>query len=195
LVFRSPIDGVLRLVLNEYHELMDLTSHVLPYLRPLQKIRETALKSALDNLSLLSSTSKRTSKCLDSGKNLITKALSKTGKTTSHTGRKSGELLGYDIVSYKVTMILVIHGFVAVLKKDMNELIRDLEQIAMVLIDSFVDAKKVEWIWIAEDEGKQSLRAESEPYDFWLLVYPEGFYLSAQIQFCSLSKVATILDT
>lgn len=52
----------------------------------------------------------------------------------------------------------------------MNKLL-GLRANARVLIDTYADAKKVN-DWIAEDDGK-GVRAEPEPYDFWLLVsYP-----------------------
>ncbi len=82
---------------------------------------------------------------------------------------KSGELLGYDIVSYSY------HDFscswlCSGLEKDMNALF-GIRANSKGLIDTYSDAKKVN-DWIAEDEGK-GIRAEPEPYDFWLLVsYP-----------------------
>lgn len=82
---------------------------------------------------------------------------------------KSGEPIGYDIVSYSY------HDFAhswlcSGLEHDMNKLF-GLRTNAKGLIDTYADAKKVN-DWIAEDDGK-GIRAEPEPYDFWLVVsYP-----------------------
>lgn len=82
---------------------------------------------------------------------------------------KSGESLGYDIVSYSYTDFA--HSWLCSgLEHDMNKLF-GIRANSWGLIDTHADAKKVN-DWIAEDEGKGT-RAEPEPYDFWLLLsYP-----------------------
>lgn len=82
---------------------------------------------------------------------------------------KSGEPLGYDVVSYSYTDFA--HSWLCSgLERDMNQHF-GIRTNARGLIDTYVDAKKVN-DWIAEDEGK-GIRAEPEPYDFWVIVsYP-----------------------
>lgn len=83
--------------------------------------------------------------------------------------QKSGEPLGYDIVSYSYTDFSC-SWLCSGLEKDMNELF-GIRANSKGLLDSYSDAKKIN-DWIAEDEGK-GIRAEPEPYDFWLLMsYP-----------------------
>jgi hypothetical protein len=77
-----------------------------------------------------------------------------------------GELLGYDVVSYSYKDFA--HSWLCSgLEQEMNKLF-GIQANTMGLIDSYADAKKVN-DWIAEDEGK-GMRAEPEPYDFWLLI-------------------------
>jgi len=82
---------------------------------------------------------------------------------------KSGEPIGYDVVGYSYTDFA--HSWLCSgLEHDMNKLF-GLRANTSGLIDTYADAKKVN-DWIAEDDG-QGVRAEPEPYDFWLLVsYP-----------------------
>ena len=82
---------------------------------------------------------------------------------------KSGELLGYDIVSYSYSDFSC-SWLCSGLEKDMNALF-GIQTNSKGLIDTYTDAKKMN-DWIAEDEGR-GIRAEPEPYDFWLLLsYP-----------------------
>ncbi|MBC7870871.1 MAG: hypothetical protein H7Y09_08530 [Chitinophagaceae bacterium] len=82
---------------------------------------------------------------------------------------KSGEPIGYDVVSYSY------HDFAhswlcSGLEKDMSETF-GIRVNSIGLLNTYADAKKVN-DWIAEDDGK-GVRAEPEPYDLWLVVsYP-----------------------
>ncbi len=81
----------------------------------------------------------------------------------------SGEVLGYEIVSYD--MGYLGHSWLCSnLEKDMNDLF-GIHPNQYGLIETYEEAKKV-YDWIAEDEMKGH-RAEPEPYYPWLLVrYP-----------------------
>lgn len=82
---------------------------------------------------------------------------------------QTGEPLGFDVVSYSYTDFA--HSWLCSgLERDMHELF-GMRANSVGLLDSYADAKKVN-DWIAEDEGK-GVRAEPEPYDFWLILsYP-----------------------
>lgn len=76
----------------------------------------------------------------------------------------SGEPIGYDVVSYSYQDFA--HSWLCSgLKKDMNEIF-GISSNSIGLLDTYADAKKVN-DWIAEGDG---MRAEPEPYSFWLLV-------------------------
>lgn len=82
---------------------------------------------------------------------------------------KSGEPIGYDVVSYSYTDFA--HSWLCSgLEKNMYELF-GIRTDQHGLLATSADAKRVN-DWIAED-NEQGTQAEPEPYDYWLLVnYP-----------------------